>query len=357
MTTLDVTRAALWQDLCETPETMTATLEAADGHEELADLLVSKRPGRIVATGNGASFYVSTTLWLASISTPLGTPVVAIPAGLLAAGTFTLRPDDLLLAFSASGELRDLVQLESSQRRAGGFGLVTSTASSTLASRADAVALVEVRHQRAVTHTQAYLGAAAVALDVLGRASDDSSLRAAAAAMPTALSVQLAGALAWAERLVGDLETPRAAVVFGTGHGLVAASEAALLLKEVAGVPAEGMETREGATSGMYALGQHQFVLALPVGPDPMAAEAVAICSKTGASVAEAPWPEGLDERCAAAAHFAHPLAFAIELALAQGRDPDSPEWFAAYNSTARVAVEGVQQPPLTGPSRKGAVG
>ena len=73
--------------------------------------------------------------------------------------------------------------------------------------------------------------------------------------------------------------TPRAAVVFGTGHGLVAASEAALLLKEVAGVPAEGMETREGATSGMYALGRDQLVLALPVGSDPIAEEAVEICS------------------------------------------------------------------------------
>ena len=351
MTTLDVTRTALWQELCETPETLTATLEAADGHDELADLLVSKRPGRIVATGNGASFYVSTTLWLASLSTPLGAPVVAVPAGLLAAGTFALRPDDLLLAFSASGELRDLVQLESSQRRAGGFGLVTSTASSTLASRADAVALVVVRHQRAVTHTQAYLGAATVALDVLGRASGDSALRSAAAAMPAALGAQLAGALVWAaEVLAKDLDTPRAAVVFGTGHGLVAASEAALLLKEVAGIPAEGMETREGATSGMYALGHGQFVLALPVGPDPMADETVAICSRTGATVAEAPWPDGLDERCAPAAHFAHPLALAIGLALAQDRDPDSPDWFAAYNSTARVAVEEVQQPPLTGP-------
>lgn len=352
MTTLDVTRTALWQELCETPETLAATLDVADGHGELADLLFSKRFGRIVATGNGASFYVSTTLFLASLSTSLRAPVVAVPAGLLAAGTFVLRPDDLLLAFSASGELRDLVELDSGRPRAGGFGLVTSTASSTLATRADAVAVVQVRHQRAVTHTQAYLGAATVALDVLGRASGDSSLRAAAAAMPAALSDQLTGALEWADVLGSGLDTPRAAVVFGTGHGLVAASEAALLLKEVAGIPAEGMETREGATSGMYALGRGQFVLALPVGRDPVADEAVEICSRTGATVAEAPWPDGLDGRCAAAAHFAHPLAFAIGLALAQDRDPDSPDWFATYKSTARVAVEQVQQSPLTGPSR-----
>ena len=343
MTTIDVTGTALWQELCETPETVAASLDAATGHAELADLLASHRPGRIVATGNGASFYVATALWLASLSAQLLAPVVAIPAGLLATDTFTLRPDDLILAFSASGELRDLVELASGPQRGGAFGLVTSTASSTLAAEADAVALVEVRNQRAVTHTQAYLGAAAVALDVLGHASGHSSLRAAAATMSTALSHQLAGALQWADEVGEGMFAPRAAVVFGTGHGLVAASEAALLLKEVAGVPAEGMETREGATSGMYALGRDQLVLALPVGSDPIAEEAVEICSGAGATVVKAPWPDGVDERCAMAAHFAHPLALAIRLALAQGRDPDSPDWYATYKSTARIADEKVQ--------------
>lgn len=169
MTTLDLTGTALWQDLCETPETVAATLDGATGHAELAHLLASHRPGRIVATGNGASFYVATALWVASLSTQLVAPVVAIPAGLLATDTFTLRSDDLLLAFSTSGELRDLVELANGPQRAGAFALVTSTPSSTLAAQADVVALVEVRNQRAVTHTQAYLGAAAVALDVLGR--------------------------------------------------------------------------------------------------------------------------------------------------------------------------------------------
>ena len=352
MNTLDVTGTALWQDMCETPETVAASLDAATGHGELARLLASQRSGRILATGNGASFYVATALWLASLSAPLPAPVVAIPAGLLAADTFTLRPDDLVLAFSASGELRDLVEMVDGRRRLGAFGLVTSTPSSTLANRADAVALVEVRNQRAVTHTQAYLGAAAVALEVLGRASGDSSLRAGADTMSAALSAQLVGARQWADEATEKLGTPRAAVVFGTGQALVAASEAALLLKEVAGVPAEGMETREGATSGMYALGRDQLVLALPVGSDPLAEEAVAICAGASATVLTAPWPHGLDRRCAVAAHFAHPLALAIRVALAQGRDPDNPNWYATYKSTARVSVEQVQQPPLTGPGR-----
>ena len=39
------------------------------------------------------------------------------------------------------------------------------------------------------------------------------------------------------------------AVVFGSGPAWAAALEAALLLKEVSGMPAEGVETRRGATS------------------------------------------------------------------------------------------------------------
>ena len=42
--------------------------------------------------------------------------------------------------------------------------------------------------------------------------------------------------------------------------------EAALLLKETSIVPAEGMDTREGATTGMYALSSSQLVLGLGLG-------------------------------------------------------------------------------------------
>ena len=52
---------------------------------------------------------------------------------------------------------------------------------------------------------------------------------------------------------IGPID-PETAVVFGGGPGWAAALEAALLLKEVARVPAEGVETREGATSAMMAL-------------------------------------------------------------------------------------------------------
>ena len=74
---------------------------------------------------------------------------------------------------------------------------------------------------------------------------------------------------------------PAAAIAFSAGPGWAAALEAALLLKEVAGVPAEGVDAREGATSAMYALGAAHLAVSLPVG-DPAEAEAERLCAEAG---------------------------------------------------------------------------
>ena len=110
---------------------------------------------------------------------------------------------------------------------------------------------------------------------------------------------------------IGPIE-PETAVVFGSGPGWAAALEAALLLKEVALVPAEGVETREGATSAMMALGPEPLALSLPagVGDDPLLAEAEEICAGQGATVLRAPGGETADRRLAAVSAF--PAAAAL---------------------------------------------
>ena len=80
------------------------------------------------------------------------------------------------------------------------------------------------------------------------------------------------------------------AIAFGSGPAWAAALEAALLLKEVAGVPTEGVETREGATSAMMALGPGDLALSLPTrADDELLAEAEEICAGQGARVLRAP--------------------------------------------------------------------
>ena len=159
--------SGIWQDTAELPDSLAATVDRAQGFDDVVDML--RRPGtlRLVAGGNGASYYVAQALWLAALeggASPI--EVVAVPGGLLAKGDFGWREGDVLLAVSSSGELRDIIEaIEataflapslSSQRPPG----------STLGRAADACALVSVTNQRAVTHTQAFCGAVLAGLAI-----------------------------------------------------------------------------------------------------------------------------------------------------------------------------------------------
>ena len=160
---VDLTTTALWKDAQELPASLSDTLDGLRSASELADLL--SRPGvrRIVSTGNGASWYAASAFWLASLSTAMPTEVACLPAGLLASGEFDWREGDVLLAFSSSGKLRDVREAVEAPGCPDPFGLITSDADSVLGRVAGARGMVAVRNQRAITHTQAYLGAALVA--------------------------------------------------------------------------------------------------------------------------------------------------------------------------------------------------
>jgi D-arabinose 5-phosphate isomerase GutQ len=333
-----VEETRLWSDALALPESLAATLDAAEGFDELHDLLARPATRRIVATGNGASWYAALALWLASLTGPRADApdVVAVPAGLLAGGGLAWRDGDVVLAVSSSGELRDLVEVVE-RPDVPPFGLVTADAGSTLGRAAEARALVAVHSQDVVTHTQAYCGAALVLLAAWARLTGDAGLTAAVRRAPDLAARTLAAAPAWAEEALDGLEPPDSAVAFGAGPGWAAALEAALLLGEIAGVPAQGVELREGATSAMYPLGRGALVLSLPGGPDGVLAEAEAICARRGAAVLRAPVGSSLDPRLAVVGGFASPLALAIGMALRAGLDPDRPAWYADYLATARL--------------------
>jgi fructoselysine-6-P-deglycase FrlB-like protein len=324
----------LWAETRAISATVGTTIEAAAGFDELAELLSGHGVRRVVATGNGAAYYVTLTLWLVSLGSGRGPDVVALPAGALAGVRW--RSGDRLLVVSSSGELRDVVEaLESVPQP---FGLITASARSTIASAAGACALVEVEGQDAITHTQAYTGNVAAALSVWSQLAGDTKLADGVRAVPEAL----AAAVDEAERWVGGLELtglPAAASVFGTGPAWAAALEAALLLKEIARLPAEGAETREGATSSMYALAPGQLAVSLPAGPEPDSAlrEAEQVCAGTGARVVRAPGGLGRDARLAALTTFPASVALAAVLGRLGGHDVDRPSWADAYYATARV--------------------
>jgi fructoselysine-6-P-deglycase FrlB-like protein len=324
----------LWRDVGELPSSIQATMDDAAGVDEVAALVGAENVRRVVASGNGAAYYVAVALWLASLESRGGPEVVAAPSGLLARGAFAWRPGDVLLAVSSSGEFRDLIEAVDAGAPAP-YAAVTANADSTLGSRAGVRALVSVPSQRAVTHTQAFCGAVVAALRVWAAVTADHELDASLRRLPDELEGTIRSARAWVDEL-GEVEA-ETAVVFGSGPGWAAALEAALLLKEVAGVPAEGVETREGATSAMMALRPGALALSLPAGADdPLLAEAEEICAEQGATVLRAPGAETADRRLAAVSTFPAAAALAARIGIDRGLDVDRPAWTDAYYRVAR---------------------
>ena len=113
---------------------------------------------------------------------------------------------------------------------------ITANPQSTIGHRADAVVPVAIASQVAVTHTQGFCGNVVAGLGLWAALTRDEPLGRALVDLPHAVGA----ACDEAERWVEGLPTPdaEAAVVFGGGPGWAAALEGALLLKEVAGVPA-----------------------------------------------------------------------------------------------------------------------
>jgi fructoselysine-6-P-deglycase FrlB-like protein len=318
----------LWADTLAIPAAITATLDAADGFEAVAALLGDAR--RVVVSGNGAAWYVALGLWLATLEgPPLPAPLVAVPAGVLASGRFGWHPGDVLLAVSASGELRDLIEIADHAPR---LGLITASPGSSLALRAHAVATTRLSNPAAFTHSQAYAANFVAGLAILGLWRRDEELGALAASASDAVAASIEASMYWP----GELRLPRMLTFLGTGCGWAAALEGALLAREVGRVPAEGTETREGATSSMFAMGAEDLVVYLPLRGDPLVDEAARVCAGTGAQVIRAPGCDAGDPRLAPLLAFPATVRLAIALADTQGLDPDAPETAAAYYATAR---------------------
>jgi fructoselysine-6-P-deglycase FrlB-like protein len=326
----------LWADVRELPEALDATLDAAGGIAQAAELL--RGVERIVATGNGAAYYVAHALWLAALETGVaGPPIVAVPCGIAIRDGFRWQPGDAVLAVSSSGEFRDVVELA---RRAGGRPSVAITANpdSALAAAATATVVQRVGSQRAVTHTQAVAGAYAAGLALWAAVTGDVELAALVATAPHVAARAVADAEAWAATLAG-LGVPTAAIAAGGGPAWAAALELALMLKEVARIPAEGVETREGATSAMFGLDRGHLMVALDPEGDPLGDEAVRLCAAAGATTVRLPGVSHGDARLAPISTLPAAAALSARLALAAGHDVDRPTWTDAYYATARSAT------------------
>ncbi len=322
----------LWQDTADVPEALAQTLDAAEGFADVADLIRSPEVRRLVASGNGASYYVAHALWLASLHGAAAVEVLGIPAGLLCGRRFAWREGDLLLAVSSSGEFRDLIEaVEDPRRPPLPYAAITRYPEATLPRGAGARAVIRVPRQRAVTHTADFCGGTTTALAIWADVCGDADLAAAVQRLPetVARAVELADELP-------EAAAPDAVVSYGTGPAWAASLETALLVKEVAEIPAEGLETREAATSAMTAAGPGQLFVAHPIAAESLVEETERLVQSRGAAVARIPGGDLDDARVSALSTFPGAVALAIQLAGATGTNVDRPEWIDLYYTTAR---------------------
>ena len=110
------------------------------------------------------------------------------------------------------------------------------------------------------------------------------------------------------------------------------------MLKEISRIPAEGVETREGATSAMFGLDRGHLMVSLDPDGDSHGDEALRLCAATGAKTLRLPGVAGVDPRLVPVTTLPAAAALAATLALAAGHDVDHPAWTDAYYETARSA-------------------
>ena len=133
---------------------------------------------RIVATGNGAAYYVAHALWLASLEAEARRARRSSPcrAASRSATGSAGATGDAVLAVSSSGEFRDVVEIARAAAGSRPCVAITADASSSLAGAATETVLQTVAHQRAVTHTQALAGAYAAGLALWSAVTGDTGL-------------------------------------------------------------------------------------------------------------------------------------------------------------------------------------
>ncbi|MEO7588314.1 MAG: hypothetical protein ABIS84_09840 [Arachnia sp.] len=337
MTTKSLKDHLLWRELERVPDVVEAVVQRfASPDAALREVIdIARDAERVVVTGNGAAFYAGLALQSAARLMRRGPSVCAVSAGVVAAGGFVWRAGDLPLIISASGELGDMVDAMAA-------GIIpdpivlTATPESSLAKCASATIVVTVFDSDAVTHTQAYIANVLTSL-LFWEAVTGEELPLDAATLPTRLRASLCDAGEWAVEAASLVDHRRAGIVLASSSGWSTALQTALLMKEVAGLTVEGLESREAATTGMYALTPDHLVLSHAVAGDAQAGEAERVCGSQGALVIRLPEPPSTTFLELPITAFPASVALAAELGLRRGRDIDNPRWASAYYTTART--------------------
>ena len=341
-----------------------ATVEASSASAgRAASALRSGGVHRLYLVGNGTSLHSALAAAalhrrIATTSDPLA---IALPAGEFRHYPPALGPGDALVGISASGEFRDVLAIVDELRgRIPTVGVV-HVPGSTLDRTADHVVRSAGGPSRVPVMTMTFAATLAAThlllAELLGgdrAAAVRGAVRAAADHVDAAIAAAEPRVEALAERLAGYEHV----YVVGSGVAAPAALEAALKLKEIALVHAEGAESWEMATGAATIVGPGSVVVALaPHGPGREATLDVARhVSDWGARIVEVgpgerpaiagadhlPLPTGATEDLAPLTTVAPIALLAFALARRRSVDPDRPGWVERYHRQGLRHIVGV---------------
>jgi len=249
-------------DLLQQPKALYDTLLALADAPDLRSYSSGLRNGkydRVVLTGMGSSYHALHPLWLKLLAG--GVPAVQIETSELIHSVPALLCDStLVVAVSQSGRSAEVLRLL--ERPYGALLAVTNTAESPLALQAQAVILTQAGKESTVS-CKTYVATLA-ALEVLGNGLLGSRPHAVLedwSGIPAAMARYLENWQAHVTELLERLEGVQSLMLAGRGASLAAVGTGALIIKEAAHFPAEGMSSaalRHGplnmASPGLFAL-------------------------------------------------------------------------------------------------------
>jgi glutamine---fructose-6-phosphate transaminase (isomerizing) len=340
-------------EIGDEPAAIRATLtDSLDAARAAAAALRGGGVRRVHVIGNGTSYH--STLAAATLYRRYAGPddpvVVPLTAGEFRTYPPRVGPGDAVLGISASGEFRDVVGAFETLHGRVPTVAVIHVAGSTLDRIADHVVRSAGGPSQVPVMTKTF-AATLVATDLIlaELLGGDRADRVRHALLLAADHAE--AAIEAAEPLVGALADELAAAghlfVVGSGAAHPAALEAALKLKEMAIVHAEGTESWEMASGVATIVGADSVVIALaPNGPGRAATVDVAAhAAAWGARVIEvAPRltiegatlltiPAAAEEDHAPLTAVPPIALLAFALARRRGQDPDHPGWVERYHS------------------------
>jgi len=332
----------------ESPEVVAAILADEENVAELSCALKSSPPRVVLTVARGSSDHAASYFAYLVMRT-VGVPVTSLPLSLATHHGAVMGADGLLaVAFSQSGRSPDLLASMQMLSNAGSATVaVVNEQGSPLEALCGRVLPVLAGPETSVAATKSYVG-------MLTRAAQLVEMWARRCEIPSTLSGELArlpDTLRSAARSDWSLAVERLTdtqrmFVIGRGAGLAVAMEAALKLKETSGIHAEAFSSAE-VRHGPMEIVDRGFPLLVfaPDGPEQADVVQLALDMKARGATVILAAPESVAERdvplVSTGSVMLNPIAavlgfyvMAAQLAVARGRNPDTPRFLKKVTET-----------------------